>query len=68
MSRFHRYSLNNTLLITTCGPTPRLSRASTNGATNLGGVKRGEKGIKIIAPTPFKKIEQEKLDPQTKRF
>ena len=30
-------------------------------------VKRGEKGIRIIAPTPFKKkIEQEKLDPDTK--
>ncbi len=29
-------------------------------------VKRGEKGIRIIAPMPLKKIEQEKLDPDTK--
>ncbi len=42
--------------------------ASTNGAISSEETsKKGEKGIKIIAPTPFKKkIEQEKLDPDTK--
>lgn len=59
MSRFHRYSFNNTLLIAMQCP----------GATRLAGfqswkkfgrcVKKGEKGIKVIAPTPFKKTVEE---------
>lgn len=59
MARFHRYSFNNTLLIAMQCP----------GATRLAGfqswkkfgrhVKKGEKGIKVIAPTPFKKTVEE---------
>ena len=68
MSRFHRYSVNNVTLIHMQMP----------GATHVAGfnrwrdqfarhVKKGEHGITIIAPTPFKKkIEQQKLDPDTK--
>ena len=67
MSRFPTYSVNNQMLI-------RLQRP---GATRVAGynkwqqferhVKRGERGITIIAPTPYKKkIEEQKLDPDTK--
>ena len=67
MSRFPTYSVNNQMLI-------RLQRPN---ATKVAGynkwqqferhVKRGEHGITIIAPTPYKKkIEEQKLDPDTK--
>lgn len=66
MSRFHRYSFGNTILIAIQKP----------DATHLAGfqawkkfgrhVKKGEKGIKVIAPTPYKKtVEVEKVDPHT---
>ena len=68
MSRFHRYSLNNTLLIAMQRPDATLVAGFNKWRDQFGrSVKRGEKGIKIIAPTPFKKkIEQEKRDPDTK--
>lgn len=68
MSRFHHYSVNNQMLINLQKP----------NATHVAGfnkwrdqferhVKQGERGIKIIAPTPFKKrIEEQKLDPDTR--
>lgn len=68
MSRFHTYSRNNVMLINMQMP----------GATRVAGfnkwrdqfgrhVKKGEKSIKIIAPTPYKKkIEEIKRDPDTK--
>ena len=68
MSRFHRYSFNNTMLIFMQKPE----------ATHVAGfnkwrdefkrnVKKGEKGIKIIAPAISKKtVEKVKLDPDTK--
>ena len=68
MSRFHHYSVNNQMLIYMQMP----------NATHVAGfnkwrdqfernVMKGQRGIKIIAPTPFKKkVEQEKLDPDTK--
>lgn len=66
MARFHRYSFNNTLLIAMQCP----------GATRLAGfqswkkfgrhVKKGEKGIKVIAPAPYKTtITVGKADPHT---
>ena len=68
MSRFHRYSLNNTLLIAMQRPDATLVAGFNKWRDQFErNVRRGEKGIKIIAPTPFKKkIEQEKLDPDTK--
>lgn len=68
MSRFHRYSTNNTLLIHMQRPDATRIAGFHKWQDEFGrNVKRGEKGIKIIAPTPFKKrIEQEKLDPETK--
>ena len=67
MSRFHKYSVNNTMLIYMQKP----------DATYVAGfnawrdkferhVKRGEKGIQILAPTPImKKVKQTVLDPVT---
>ena len=68
MSQFHTYSRNNVMLINMQMP----------GATRVAGfnkwrdqfgrhVKKGEKSIKIIAPTPYKKkVEEIKRDPDTK--
>lgn len=68
MSRFHRYSVNNTMLIYMQKPDATLVAGFNKWRDQFSrNVMRGEKGIKIIAPTPFKKkIEQEKLDPDTK--
>ena len=68
MSRFHRYSVNNTMLIYMQKPDSTLVAGFNKWRDQFSrNVRRGEHGIKIIAPTPFKKrIEQEKLDPDTK--
>ncbi len=68
MSRFHRYSVNNTMLIYMQKPDASLVAGFNKWQDKFGRhVKRGETGITIIAPTPFKKkIETEKLDPDTK--
>ncbi|MCD8099403.1 MAG: YodL domain-containing protein [Oscillospiraceae bacterium] len=68
MSRFHKYSFNNTMLIHMQKPNATLVTGYSKWEQKFNRhVKRGEKGIKIIAPMPFKKkIEQEKLDPDTK--
>ena len=68
MSRFHNYSLNNTLLIHMQKPNASLCAGFRQWKEKFGRhVKKGETGITIIAPTPFKKkIEEEKLDPDTK--
>ncbi len=68
MSRFHKYSFNNTMLIHMQKPDATLVTGYSKWEQKFNRhVKRGEKGIRIIAPTPFKKkIEQEKLDPNTK--
>ncbi|MDD3230684.1 MAG: YodL domain-containing protein [Oscillospiraceae bacterium] len=69
MSRFHRYSVNNTMLIYLQKPDATLVAGFNKWRDQFErNVMKGEKGIKIIAPTPFKKkIEQEKLDPDTKQ-
>lgn len=68
LSRFHRYSVNNTMLIYMQKPDATLVAGFNKWRDQFSrNVMRGEKGIKIIAPTPFKKkIEEEKLDPDTK--
>lgn len=68
MSRFHKYSVNNTMLIYMQKPDATLVAGFNKWRDQFErSVKKGEHGIKIIAPTPFKKkIEQEKLDPDTK--
>ena len=68
MSRFHHYSLNNTLLIAMQKPNATHVAGFNKWQDQFGrNVMKGEKGIKIIAPTPYKvKKEMEKLDPLTK--
>ena len=67
MSRFHHYSINNQVLIHMQKPDATLVAGFNKWKNQFGrNVIKGEHGIKIIAPTPFKKkIEQEKLDPDT---
>ena len=68
MSRFHSYSVNNTILIHMQRPNASLVAGFKQWKNKFGRhVKKGEKGITIIAPTPYKKkIEEMKLDPDTK--
>lgn len=68
MSRFHDYSLNNTLLIAFQRPDATLVAGYTAWQKQFGRqVQKGEKAIKILAPAPYKeKVEVEKLDPVTK--
>ena len=68
MSRFHKYSLNNTMLIYMQKPHATLVAGYNKWLNQFERhVKKGEHGITIIAPTPFKKkIEEKKLDPDTK--
>ena len=68
MSRFHRYSVNNQMLIYMQKPDATLVAGFNKWRDQFErNVMKGEKGIKIIAPTPFKKkIEEQKLDPDTK--
>ena len=68
MSRFHKYSVNNTMLIYMQKPDATVVAGYNKWRDQFGrNVLKGEKGIKIIAPTPYKKkIEEAKLDPDTK--
>ena len=69
MSKFHSYSFNNTLLIAMQKPDATLI-AGYNSWKNLFGrqVSRGAKGIKVIAPSPYKvKKEIDKIDPKTQK-
>ena len=67
MSKFHNYSFNNTLLIAMQKPDASLIAGFSAWKNNFGrNVMKGQKGIKILAPSPFKiKKELEKIDPQT---
>lgn len=67
MSKFHNYSFNNTLLIAMQKPDATLVAGFQAWKKNFERhVKKGEKGIRILAPAPYKvKEEQEKLDPET---
>lgn len=69
MSRFHKYSVNNQMLIYMQRPDATLVAGFNKWRDQFErNVMKGEKGIKIIAPTPFKKkIEEQKLDPDTKQ-
>ena len=69
MSKFHNYSFNNTLLIAMQKPDASLVAGFSAWKNNFGrNVMKGQKGIKIIAPSPFK-IRQEvgKIDPHTQK-
>ena len=69
MSKFHNYSFNNTLLIAMQKPDATFV-AGYNSWKNLFGrqVSRGAKGIKVLAPSPYKiKKEVDKIDPKTNK-
>ncbi len=69
MSQFHKYSLNNIILISTQRPDATLV-AGYQAWKKLHGrqVMQGEKGIRILAPSPYKvKQDVEKKDPQTEK-
>jgi antirestriction protein ArdC len=68
MSRFHRYSLNNTMLIYLQKPDATLVAGFNKWRDQFSrNVQRGEKGIRIIAPMPRKKtIETQRIDPATR--
>ena len=68
MSRFHNYSFNNVLLIALQRPSASLVAGYTTWKNLNRYVLRGEKGIRILAPAPFKqKVELEVIDPLTNR-
>lgn len=67
MAKFHGYSLNNTLLIAMQKPDATLVAGYTAWQQKHGRqVLKGEKGIKILAPAPYKvKEEHNRMDPNT---
>ena len=67
MSKFHNYSFNNAILIAMQGG--NLVKGFRQWETEFDRhVKKGEKGIKILAPAPFKvKQQMEKIDPDTQK-
>lgn len=67
MSRFHDYSLNNTILIAMQKPDATLVAGYSAWQKQFGRqVLKGEKAIRILAPTPYKKkMEVEQTDPHT---
>ena len=69
MSKFHNYSINNTLLIAMQKPDASLVAGFSAWKNNFGrNVMKGQKGIKIIAPSPYKvKQEMKKIDPHTQQ-
>lgn len=69
MSKFYNYSFNNTLLIAMQKPDATLIAGYTAWQRNFDRhVKKGEKGIKVLAPAPYKmQEEREKLDPATQK-
>ena len=69
MSKFHNYSFNNTLLIAMQKPDASLVAGFSAWKNNFGrNVMKGQKGIKIIAPSPYKvKQEMKKIDPHTQQ-
>ena len=69
MSKFHRYSFNNTLLIAMQKPDASLVAGFNAWKKNFQrNVIKGERGIKILAPAPFKvKQKMTKIDPTTQK-
>ena len=70
MSKFHNYSLNNTMLIAMQMPEATLVAGYEAWKKNHERhVVKGEKGIRIFAPAPYKvKVEQDKIDPVTNKL
>lgn len=69
MSKFHNYSFNNSLLIAMQKPDATMVAGYTSWNKNFKrNVNKGEKGIKILAPSPYKvNKDVEKIDPVTQK-
>lgn len=69
MSRFHNYSFNNSLLIAMQKPDATYVAGYTSWEKNFDRhVQKGQKGIRILAPSPYKiKKDVDKLDPNTQQ-
>lgn len=69
MSKFHNYSFNNSLLIAMQCPEATMVAGYTSWKRNFHrNVNKGEKGIKILAPCPYKiNKEVDKIDPLTQK-
>ena len=69
MSKFHNYSFNNSLLIALQQPDATMVAGYTAWQANFHrNVKKGEHGIRILAPSPYKiKKDVDKVDPDTKQ-
>ena len=69
MSKFYNYSFNNTLLIAMQKPEATLIAGYTAWLRNFDRhVMKGEKGIRILAPAPYKtQEERDKVDPVTQK-
>ena len=69
MSNFYHYSFSNTLLIAMQKPEATYVAGYTSWQRNFDRqVMKGEKGIKILAPAPYKaKEERERIDPSTQK-
>ena len=67
LSKFHNYSLGNTILIAMQKPDATLVAGYTAWKNQFGRqVQKGEQGIRILAPTPYKKkMEVDIVDPST---
>ena len=58
MAKFHNYSFNNTMLIAMQRPDATLVTSYKNWQSMGRQVMKGEKGITIIAPAPYKKMKE----------
>lgn len=67
VAKFHNYSLNNTILIAMQRPDSTYVAGYTAWKNQFGRqVQKGETGIRILAPAPYKKqMEIDKVDPHT---
>ena len=69
MSKFHSYSFRNSLLIMLQKPEATHVAGFNAWKTTFNrSVNKGEKGLQILAPTPYRvKVEMERIDPITKK-
>ena len=61
MAKFHNYSFNNTMLIAMQRPDATLVTSYKNWQSMGRQVMKGEKGITIIAPAPYKKMKEKEF-------
>ena len=67
MAKFHNYSFNNTMLIAMQRPDATLVTSYKNWQSMGRQVMKGEKGITIIAPAPYKKMEEKEVLDENQR-